>query len=627
MKITSEKVLILIVSIASIALLSILGVLYNNTKNIKSASDLVGHTHQVLSESDKVLLDVLNIESGSRGYSLTHNEIFLEPYNIAITTINSHVEALAALLKDYPSQQLRMSLLKSDIEKRLIFTKNSIERIQQNIVLNDTERIATDKRGKILTDNIRGLITDINVEEFHSLKQRQVLYEDSNETNDLLFLLLVIIIVLILTLIIALVKNQRARNKIAEELKKSIQIAQQATQTAELATRKAEESTKLKEAFLSNMSHEIRTPMNAIMGFSDLLYKEKLEEKQKEYVKIIKIAGKNLLTIINDILDISKIEAGMMTFEEHPLSVREIFKSMHVMLLGSAKEKNLELSFTCSEDVPSILLGDPLRLTQIIINLVGNAIKFTQKGSIQVFANSLKNENGNVLLEFSVKDTGIGIAPDKIENIFERFTQAESQTTRKYGGTGLGLSISKQLTELQGGKVSVKSELNVGSEFSFCIPFKNSEHTLPIKENTEIKYDMEELSKLNILLVEDNPLNVKLMLSLFSENNMKLQVAENGSIGIEKLKENDFDIILMDMEMPVMNGYEAATIIRNEMKSDIPIIAMTAHAMAGEQERCLSLGMNGYISKPVNSDFLFKKMYDLTVNLRANNKKPGGEQS
>jgi len=384
---------------------------------------------------------------------------------------------------------------------------------------------------------------------------------------------------------------------------------------AERAMLKAEESTKLKEAFLANMSHEIRTPMNAIMGFSDILYKRELGAQEKEYVKTIKMAGENLLAIINDILDISKIEAGMMSFEEHAFSVREILKSCHLMLMGRAQEKNLELTFVCNEDVPDFLLGDSSRLTQIIINLAGNAIKFTQKGIINIKATVLKKEGKNTFVEFSVKDTGIGIPQDKLEYIFERFSQAASNTTRKYGGTGLGLSISKQLVELQGGKLSVHSKLKEGSVFSFYIPYKESFDVKPATEPIKKKYNMEELGKLNILLVEDNKLNVLLILSLFSENNLKLKTVENGSEAIEKLKEGPFDIILMDMEMPVMNGYEATSMIRNEMKNNIPIIAMTAHAMAGEKEKCLSLGMNDYISKPINASLLFEKIYDLTFNI------------
>lgn len=416
----------------------------------------------------------------------------------------------------------------------------------------------------------------------------------------------------------------------------------EAKSNAEQATKKAEESTKLKEAFLANMSHEIRTPMNAIIGFSDILSKKNMGDQEKEYVTTIKLAGENLLTIINDILDISKIEAGMMIFEANNFSIKDTFESLNAILIAKAKEKNLELIFSCDENVPTILLGDQTRLTQIIINLAGNAIKFTQKGSIRVHAQVLKRDNTHLptyisglhsggeeevgqeytLMEFSVIDTGIGIPHDKLENIFERFQQADSHTTRKYGGTGLGLSIAKQLIELQDGTLSVKSKLNEGSLFSFCIPYKKATQVQGTPEKIEKKYKMEELRKLKILLVEDNQMNVMLILSLFSENNLTLQTAENGADCIEKLKENNdstplncsFDIILMDMEMPRMNGYEATAIIRKELKNNIPIIAMTANAMAGEREKCLSFGMNDYISKPINANLLFEKIYNLTIN-------------
>ena len=393
---------------------------------------------------------------------------------------------------------------------------------------------------------------------------------------------------------------------------------------AERAMEKAEESTRLKEAFLANMSHEIRTPMNAIMGFSDILSRRKLGEQEKEYVAIIKSAGENLLTIINDILDISKIEAGMMSFEVKNFSVKEIFKSLNEMLMVKAKEKKLELIFNCDSKVPDCLLGDPTRLSQIIINLAGNAIKFTETGRINVTAHILETENEKIIIEFSVEDTGIGIPQNKLGYIFERFSQAASKTTRKYGGTGLGLSIAKQLVELQGGDLTVISELKVGSIFTFFIPYKKSTAKPLTAETVEKTYNMEELGKLNILLAEDNKLNVLLISSLFSEHNFKLQVVENGSTCIDKLKENNgltpltktFDIVLMDMEMPVMNGYEATTIIRKDLKNNIPIIAMTAHAMEGEREKCLDLGMNDYISKPINANLLFEKIYNLTFNTK-----------
>jgi len=225
----------------------------------------------------------------------------------------------------------------------------------------------------------------------------------------------------------------------------------------------------------------------------------------------------------------------------------------------------------------------------------------------------VKSREGNkVSIEFSVSDTGIGIPPEKVNKVFERFTQAEKHTTRMYGGTGLGLSIARQLVELQGGEISVISELNKGAVFTFWIPYTITTQTLEVSDSIDTVCNMEYLSKLKVLLVEDSQLNVQLVTSLFSENNLNLQIAENGRVCVDNLKDNVYDIILMDMEMPVMNGYEAATFIRNELKNNVPIIAMTAHAMAGEKEKCLNLGMNDYIAKPINSVLLFEKMFELT---------------
>ncbi len=387
-----------------------------------------------------------------------------------------------------------------------------------------------------------------------------------------------------------------------------------------VAKQKAEESSVLKENFLANMSHEIRTPMNAIIGFTELLQKSQLEAKEKEYVDIIKSSGENLLHIINDILDISKIEARMMTFESFPLSVKELFYSIKVMLGQKAGAKNLSLVFTCDPGVPDILIGDAKRLTQILINLVNNAIKFTEKGSVEVFADLLSENENSCVIQFIVKDTGIGISHDKFDRIFERFEQAELNTSHKYGGTGLGLSIAKQMVDLQGGEMMVKSTPGMGTEFSFTLPFQKS-NTQPdtIIAPTLKEFDMSELSEFKILLAEDSIVNAKLITSLFAQYNIKVDLAGNGLEAIEKIKNSYYDLILMDMEMPEMNGYEATTVLRNELHNPIPIIAMTAHAMAGEIEKCLNLGMNDYISKPINAKLLFEKIYN---NIKGARKEP-----
>jgi PAS domain S-box-containing protein len=384
-----------------------------------------------------------------------------------------------------------------------------------------------------------------------------------------------------------------------------------------IAKKQAEESNLLKETFLANMSHEIRTPMNAIIGFTDLLVQCGLKNNEREYVDTIKKAGKTLLSIIDDILDSSKIEAGLTVFEEHPLSVMEIFTSLQAMLAEKAKEKNLSLSFTCSPGVPNLLLGDVTRLTQVIINLTGNALKFTQHGSVEVNAEVLTEDESTCTLGFSVKDTGIGIQPEMLQYIFERFKQSEAHTTRKYGGTGLGLSISKQLVELQGGKISVSSEPGKGSVFMFNLPFKKTGDTYQVFEKEEEKYfDMKAISKLKILLAEDNMVNIALITHLFKEGGIRVDIAKNGRIAIDMIREKEYDLVLMDMEMPEMSGYQATRMLRQEMKNNIPILAMTAHAMAGEREKCLRLGMNDYISKPINANLLFVKIYNIIYGTR-----------
>jgi len=391
---------------------------------------------------------------------------------------------------------------------------------------------------------------------------------------------------------------------------KDITRQREAEKELRQAKLKAEESVILTETFLANMSHEIRTPMNAIIGFTDLLLKRNLPDTEKDYIRTVKVSGENLLRIINDILDISKIESGAMVFESHPMNIKEFFTSMNIMLSQKATEKGLYLSFDCDSNLPDKVNGDPTRLTQIIINLVGNAIKFTSKGGVAVFAKLLKEEEQTCQIEFSVKDTGIGIPEDKQKQIFERFRQAETHTTRYYGGTGLGLSIAKQLVELQGGDISISSVVGEGSVFSFRLSFQKTNESVTIKnENAGKKFDIHQLAQFDILLVEDNPINVKFIESLFSEYNIKADVAENGKIAIEKVSDKKYDIILMDIEMPVMNGYETTSAMRDKLKISTPIIAMTAHAMAGEKEKCLTRGMNDYISKPINTDALLEKMF------------------
>jgi signal transduction histidine kinase/DNA-binding response OmpR family regulator len=389
---------------------------------------------------------------------------------------------------------------------------------------------------------------------------------------------------------------------------KRIKRQQQLYEQLNESEKKVREAGIVKENFMANMSHEIRTPMNAILGFTNLLQREQLNEKSMEFVRSIQHSGESLLEIINDILDFSKIEAGMMRIESNPFSLRELLDSVKTMFATKIQPKDLSFKVNIDNSIPDLLTGDAVRLTQILVNLVNNAIKFTESGGIEISVTSDKKTENRIEISFSVKDTGIGIASNKMEAIFERFQQADEDTTRKYGGTGLGLSIVKQLVELQNGSLHVSSVLNKGTEFVFSIPYAipkeitvHGDQKIFSKNKIEISD-----SHVRILVAEDNAMNQNLMKHLLIYWNLEFDVVKNGEEAIEALQQKDYKLILMDIQMPLMDGYTATMKIRTELRMNIPIIAMTAHAMAGEKEKCLSYGMNEYISKPIRENELFE---------------------
>ena len=371
----------------------------------------------------------------------------------------------------------------------------------------------------------------------------------------------------------------------------------------------AQEATKSKQQFLSNMSHEIRTPLNSILGFTNVLMKSGLGEQQKVFVQAIKTSSNSLLVLINDILDLAKVDAGKMTFVKQPFDIRKSIQSILNSFDLKLKEKNLELVNEYDSKIPSILLGDSVRLNQIILNLMSNAIKFTHKGKITLSVKILNQHKENVTVEFAVTDTGIGIAENKIHSIFNHFEQAEFSTSNSYGGTGLGLAIVKQLIEFQGGSISVSSMIGEGSTFSFIMPFEKS--NLKVEADIKIPTPDLKIKNLRILVAEDVALNQLLIKLILGDFGFEHDVVNNGKIAIEKLQTNTYDLILMDLHMPEMNGFDATEYIRKTIKSNIPIIALTADVTTMDVAKCKEFGMDDYISKPIDENLLYIKIVEL----------------
>ncbi|NJO92410.1 MAG: response regulator, partial [Chloroflexia bacterium] len=370
---------------------------------------------------------------------------------------------------------------------------------------------------------------------------------------------------------------------------------------------------KTKERFLANMTHELRTPLNSIVGLSSLLEETEVTEEQKKYINNIKISSDHLLAIINDLLEFSKLGSGKYQLEKTEFSIRRAIDRIERSMEFELRNRKLKFHTKISKDIPHFIIGDEHRLNQILINLVGNAIKFTPKGTITVEANILSETPETVNIEFKVIDTGIGIAKEKQVIIFDSFTQESSDTTRKYGGTGLGLTITKQLVEIQNGKIWVESKKFEGSSFIFIIPY--SKRILVTPEKTDI--DIKSIESKRVLVVDDNAMNLLFTKSLLDKHGFVTETCNNGKTALELLRKSDFDIILMDLHMPNIDGYETSRQLRqikDERKKKIPIIALTAAATLNEIKKCFDSGMNDYIVKPFKKEELFSKLLSLLTN-------------
>lgn len=381
----------------------------------------------------------------------------------------------------------------------------------------------------------------------------------------------------------------------AADLQKQIMLAEQDSQASAAAS-------EAKSQFLAHMSHEIRTPLNGIIGIADLLSQSQMEESQSQYVKTIQNSGEALLAIINDILDFSKIETGKLELESIDFSLAELGQSLNDLFIAQLKDKNLDYKFSIDPKLPEFLKGDPLRLKQILMNLVGNSIKFTESGGIFITVKAL-DFSPDLSIQFNVTDTGIGIPKDKLATLFEAFTQVDSSTTRKYGGTGLGLQISKSLVELMHGSIVSKSVYGEGSSFIFDIILKIGQQT---EQNTsKISMSKYTVSDVRILVAEDNKTNQLVIGAMLERLGYSFDILDNGKEAIESLCKIKYDLILMDCQMPILDGLKATTEIRTRPQwFDLPIIALTAGATDAEKTECIKVGMNDFLTKPITIDVL-----------------------
>jgi PAS domain S-box-containing protein len=497
----------------------------------------------------------------------THAMIFSVDYDLKYTAFNTTFKkSIANLYGNIP--ELGKSFLNDiSIEKDLIVFQNCLTKSLQGEHVNLTEEFGNEEH----CSNYYDLNFNPIVNEFGKVRGVAVFCQDISE-----------------------------RKKIEREILE--------------AKFEAERTANAKSEFLSNMSHEIRTPMNAIIGLSELLLKETLSDKQLENLKSIKYSADNLLVIINDILDFSKIESGKIEFEEVNFDLENKIHEIRKTFIFKAEEKNIGLKFRLSDRVPKFLIGDPFRLNQILLNLLSNAVKFTKEGTVSLFIDFIEESNESVKLKFDVIDTGIGIPKDKLASVFESYTQAYTDITRRFGGTGLGLAITRQLVTMQNGEIFLDSQLGKGTTFTINLEFLKG---VEIEQGSKDEVIAELLEKrdfhgAHVLLVEDNIMNQFVANQVLELWNIKVDFANNGLEAVDKLKINDYALVLMDLQMPVMSGYEATSFIRdktNRLRNpEIPIIALTADAFPETKKKVMESGMNDFVTKPLEQTDLYNKI-------------------
>lgn len=561
--------------------------------------------------------DRSNLVNNNLKMVLNFNYTYRNPHTIELinslisdkTAINKKIVNSLTLGRRLDTQQLNEAIgilknIKSNLEKLIPLIKNTEKSNSLSKLSGDTDfyiDIVTrlNKNNYAMIKNAKEAIPSV-------LEAEKIILSIRDERiNSVSNLKLTSYLITLLTLLFFIGMVMLAY-LIYHSLKSLVRLTHEAT----IARDEAISSTKIKSQFLANMSHEIRTPMNAIMGMTGLALKTNLNEKQQKYIESIDIASNQLIHIINDILDTSKIESGKFTIELSQFNLKQLLNDCHKLMSVNAHHKGLNLNYQCDEGVPEIVNGDSLRLNQVLLNIVGNGIKFCDSGYVSMDVSCIENNGTSARVLFEITDTGIGISDQDIDALFKPFAQVDNSTTRLYGGTGLGLMISKQLVELMGGSLHVISTPNKGSTFSFDIPFCLTVQDA-VNHNSEIKIEspkhIHQLHGKKILLVEDNYINQELVKELLLHV-VDLEICGSGEQALLLLRSKEFDGVLMDCQLPVMDGYQTTSSIRNDLKLSLPIIAMTANVMPQDMHKAIESGMNDLIAKPLDTEDMYSKM-------------------
>ncbi|HMH33999.1 MAG TPA: response regulator [Puia sp.] len=574
---------------------------YNSAKNLDQLIDgnqKLLHELKVANQLRELERDILSSENKIRGAVAANDSSYLNDVDMQIAEAQSLLDSLKEI-SDHDSTLRNINYLSKLANEKLIIKKQLLDSFNKAGTLLPESFRATMKR-RDLSNAINNTSRKIYASRQRLLDSLTISISKSGRKARTWGTVLISVVLLSeAALFWYIISRIRRQNHLIQQL--------------DASEKKVREVSMIKENFMANMSHEIRTPLNAIIGFTNLLKTRNRDPELTEFVDSIRVAGENLLTIINDILDLSKIEAGMMHIESAPFNIRALIQSIQILFTEKVHEKGLDFSVSIDDSIPDTLLGDATRLTQILVNMIGNSVKFTCQGNIHIGVSNQGLTEKHIRIGFIVSDTGIGIAEEKLPGIFERFQQAEDSITRKYGGSGLGLSIVKDLILLQQGEIDVESALDKGTQFRFTIPYKIAPAQINVSTLPETAaWELPDWQHLHVLVVDDNEMNQNLLRHLLKQWKLSFDIVNNGIEALDMLKARRYDLVLMDIQMPLMDGYTATQEIRLKLKLDTPIIAMTAHAFAGEREKCLSYGMNEYISKPINERELYRLMIRLT---------------